>query len=131
VSHHWSSFSTITFDSPYAFTGWIGNVSSIGDPAGFPYTAAVDENTMCFTSFAVMARTSDSDPPRLFSKYFPGSFIDSPTAMNAAKWITASGRCCRISSVSAAVSSRFIWNSRSGGTLCLCPFERSSTTATS
>ena len=57
----------------------------MGVACGLPYTAAVDENTMCFTPLRSIAVSSESDPATLFAKYRSGSRIDSPTAMNAAK----------------------------------------------
>ncbi len=44
-----------------------------------------------------MASSSESEPPTLLMKYRAGSRMDSPTAMNAAKWITASHLRLRIS----------------------------------
>ena len=46
----------------------MGNVSGIGDVGGLPYTAAVDEKTMCFTSFAIIAFNNDSEPHTLLLK---------------------------------------------------------------
>ncbi len=73
---------------------------------------------MCFTPVCTMAVSSESDPPTLFAKYRSGSRIDSPTAMNAAKWITASAVSRASVRASAAVSARFSSRSRPSGTLC-------------
>ena len=49
----------------------------------------MEENTSFFTPARSMAVNSESEPSTLFSKYFSGTFIDSPTEMKAAKWTTA------------------------------------------
>jgi hypothetical protein len=49
-------------------TAWIGNVSRIGLDGGSPYTAAVDEKTMCFTPVSTIAVSSESEPPTLLAK---------------------------------------------------------------
>ena len=96
----------------------VGKVSSIGVACGVPYTAAVEEKTRCLTPAAIIAEHNESEPPRLFVKYFAGSRMDSPTAMNAAKWITASQRFSRSSPASRPVSAMSMTCSRPSGTLC-------------
>ena len=85
LSNQRSIVSTITFDSPYGFTGKMAALSRIGEVCGMPYTAAVEENTRCFTPARSIAIATDSDPAVLFSKYISGACIDSPTEINAAK----------------------------------------------
>ena len=70
--YQWSSFSTISFDSPYGFTGACGCVSSIGTRRGFPYVAHVEEKTIEPTPAARIASSSVSVPTVLLWKYFDG-----------------------------------------------------------
>ena len=71
--------------------GMVGSVSLIGTFFGMPYVAAVLENTILRTPFIAQACARLMALATLLRKYLPGSFMDSPTSMNAAKWITPSG----------------------------------------
>ena len=46
----------------------MGNVSTIGLDGGSPYTAAVEEKTMCFTPVSNMAVSRESEPATLLAK---------------------------------------------------------------
>jgi hypothetical protein len=86
-----------------------------------PHTAAVDENTSCFTPARDIACSSDNDPPTLFEKYNSGFATDSPTDRYAAKWTTAS-MCSEESSASSArVSTTFSFLNGGLPRLCWCP----------
>src|SRR2546423_4893910 len=97
--------------------GAYGNSSVMGLEAGMPYTAAVEENTRRLTPARNMAVNSDSEPQTLFAKYNSGLPMDSPTAMYAAKWMTASTGRSPMSRTSASVSATFTTRSRPGSTL--------------
>src|SRR5256885_7295065 len=95
----------MTFDSPYALTGAYGSVSGIGTCSGIPYTAAVDEKTMFLIPVFNMAVNREREPAVLLWKYTSGILMDSPTAIQAAKWITASQGFSFITRIRASVSS--------------------------
>lgn len=63
-----------------------------GTVLGSPNTAAVEEKTRFLTPVSAMAWSSSAVPPVLLAKYLAGSRTDSPTSIQAARCMTASGR---------------------------------------
>src|SRR5581483_4852239 len=85
-------FSAASLDSPYGLIGWVG-VSSVRAifSTDSPYTAAVLENTILWTPSSARVRKKIAALSLLLPKYFDGFFTDSPTSINAAKCIAATG----------------------------------------
>ena len=48
-----------SLEVPYGLIGWVGESSEARPEEGMPYTAAVEENTKCFTPAAEAASSSE------------------------------------------------------------------------